>query len=173
MYYPVLSRFLCIFTHLFLDNIRNVTYRITLYGKRRRQEKRQQTLLLRRRKCPRRRQAPHRSSSLPRYRRETRRDGSRSHRPRPPGRHHPRVWLARRPLGRRSANRRLGLAAIALACATLRTFARSLSLAGRHPPHLPAWPRNRSSRLVSLLHPVNALGVRPRTFYFASVLGRF
>src|ERR1700723_1857089 len=159
MYYPVLSRFLCIFTHLFLDNIRNVTYRITLYGKRRRQEKRQQTLLLRRRKCPRRRQAPHRSSSLPRYRRETRRDGSRSPRPRPPGRHHPRVWLARRPLGRRSANRRLGLAPLPLAHAPFRTLARSLPLAGGHPPHLPARTQDRSPRLVSLLHSVDSVGV--------------
>src|SRR5260370_30156205 len=158
--------------HLLLDNNEGLEYCITLYGKPRRQEERQQTLLLRRRKCPRRRQAPHRSSSLPRYRRETRRDGPRSLRPRPPGRHHPRAWLARRPLGRRSANRRLGLAAIALACATLRTFARSLSIAGGHPPHLPAWPQNRSSRLVSLVHPVATLGVPPRTLYLASVLGR-
>src|SRR6202163_1818491 len=155
-----------------LDSKRGLSYCITLYGKPRRQEERQQTLLLRRRKCPRRRPASHRSSSLPRYRRETRRDGPRSLRPRPPGRHPPRVWLARRPLGRRSANRRLGLAAIALACASLRTLARSLPLAGGHPPHLPAWPQNRSSRLVSLLHPVVALGVPPRTLYFASVLGR-
>src|ERR1700722_15931519 len=153
--------------------MRNVSYCITLYDKPRRKEKRQQTLLLRRRKCPRRRQAPHRSSGLPRYRRETRRDGPRSLRPRPLGRHHPRVWLARRPLGRRSANRRLGLAAIALACAPLRPVARSLPIAGGHPPHLPAWPQNRSSRLVSLLHPVDALAVPPRTLYFASVLGRF
>ena len=74
----------------------------------------------------------------------------RPHRPRPSGRHHPRVRLARRPLAGRSANRRLGLAAIALAYATLRTLARSLPLAGRHSPHLPARPQNRSRRLVSL-----------------------
>ncbi len=73
---------------------------------------------------------------------------------------------------RRSANRRLGLAAIALAHATLRTLARSLPVAGGHPPHLPARPQNRSSRLVSLLHPGDALGVSPRTLYFASFLGR-
>src|SRR5260370_17235353 len=124
--------------HLLLDNRRGVSYCITLYGKPRRQEERQQTLLLRRRKCPRRRQAPHRSSSLPRYRRETRRDGPRSLRPRPPGRHHPRVWLARPPLGRRSANRRLGLAAIALASATLRPLPPSPPLPGGPPPPLPA-----------------------------------
>jgi hypothetical protein len=35
-----------------------------------------------------------------------------------------------------------------------------------------AWPQNRGSRLVSLLHPVDALAVSPRTLYFASVLGR-
>src|SRR5260370_33781706 len=163
---------MCIYTHLLLDNKQSLSYCITLYGKPRRQEKGQQTLLLRRRKCPRRRQAPHRSSSLPRYRRETRRDGPRSLSPSPPGRHHPRVCLARRPLGRGSANRGLGLAAIALAYAALRTFARSLPLAGGHPAHLPAWPQNRSSRLVSLLHPVHALGVSLRTLYLASVLGR-
>src|SRR5260370_12657361 len=158
--------------HLLLDKNEGLEYCIPLYGTPRRQEERQQPLLLRRRKCPRRRQAPHRSSSLPRYRRETRRDGPRSLRPRPPGRHHPRVWLARRPLGRGSANRGLGLAAIALAYAALRTFARSLPLAGGHPAHLPAWPHNRSSRSVSPLHPVHALGVSLRTLYLASVLGR-
>src|SRR5580700_7214246 len=98
-----------------LDSRKHRQYCITLYGKPRRQEKRQQTLLLRRRKCPRRRQAPHRPSGLPRHRRKTRRDGPRSHRPRPPGRHHPRVRFARRPLVCGSKNWRLGPAAIPLA----------------------------------------------------------
>src|SRR5580658_326064 len=158
--------------HLLLDNSERHSYCITLYGQPRRQEKRQQTLLLRRRKRPRRRPASHRPSSLPRYRRETRRDRPRSHRPRASGCFHPRLRLARRPLGRRSKNWRLGPTAIPLAHAPLRAFACSLPLTGRHPPHLRTWPQNQSSRLVSLLHPVNPLGVSRRTLYLASVLGR-
>jgi hypothetical protein len=56
-----------------------------------------------------------------------------------------REWFTGRSLGRRSTNRRLEPARFPLAHATLRTLARSLPLAGGHPPHLSARPQNRSS----------------------------
>jgi len=59
-------------------------------------------------------------------------------RPHPPGRLHPRIWLARRPMGGCPAHRSVGLAGFSLAHATLRPFARALPGAGRFALPLPA-----------------------------------
>ncbi len=146
---------------------------ITLYGLSRRQEEGQAALLLRRRKCPRRWQAPHRPPGLSRHCRQGRRPRQGPHVPSPSIRRLARLRLARCSVARRRANRPVWRVGGALARIPIRPFARPLSIAGRHPPHLSTRAQDRRWPIGTANHPAFALGNSAGTLHLASLLGRF
>src|SRR5713226_8253061 len=137
---------------------------ITLYGVAHQQEEGQQALLLCRREWPRRRQAPDRAANLSWNRRPFGRSVEGTHRPCSGLGDNPRVWSSWRTLVSRSAFRRLGSVEVDVACRGRRPLNGALPAPGAHPPHLSAWTKDRSCRLVPIHHFAIAVGVFSRAF---------
>src|SRR2546425_2731897 len=146
---------------------------ITLYGVAHQQEEGQQALLLCRRECPRRRQAPYRAANLSGNRRPFGRSFEATHRSSSRLGYDPRVRSSWSVVVSRSAFRRLGCVEVDVAAGGLRPINSALSAPGAHPPHLSAWTKDRSCRLVPIHHFAIAVGFFLRAFPLAGFLGCF